>query len=68
MDGNLLLVSFLFGMVGMALFTYGKKAQRVSHIAAGIGLMTIPYFISNLLLMVVICCAITAVPWVWKEA
>lgn len=68
MDGNLLLVSFLFGMVGMALFMYGKRAQRIPSIAAGIGLMTIPYFITNLILMVVICCVLTAVPWVWKEA
>jgi len=68
MDGNLLLVSFLFGMVGLGLFMYGKKSQHMIHLIAGIGLMTVPYFISNLILMIVVCCAMTAMPWVLREA
>ena len=68
MDTNSLLVSFLFGTLGMGMFMYGKKAARVVPLAAGAGLMVVPYFITHILIMIVICGALTATPWLFRDA
>ena len=39
-----ILVTFVAGTVGFGLFVYGKKAQRVPHLVAGVLLMVYPYF------------------------
>lgn len=62
MDTNLLMVSFLFGIIGMGFFGYGKKAGRFVIMGVGAGLMVIPYFITSLLLMLIVCAALMAVP------
>ena len=68
MDGNELVISFLFGMVGMGMFMYGRKAGRMVPLVAGGLLMAIPYFIPNWIAQLVVCSALTAVPWVIREA
>jgi hypothetical protein len=66
MDTNQLLLSFVFGTVGMGMFMYGKKASRLVPLGAGLALMLVPYFIPNLIAMTVVCCLLTAVPWVLR--
>jgi hypothetical protein len=68
MDYTLLLASFAFGVVGMGMFMYGKKAARPIPLAAGVGLMIIPYFISHLAILLIVCCALTTVPWLLRDA
>jgi hypothetical protein len=68
MDGAGLLLSFLFGLVGMGMFMYGKKAGRMVPLGAGIGLMVVPYFIPNLWLMAIVCTLLAGAPWVVREA
>jgi TM2 domain-containing membrane protein YozV len=68
MDPNLLMASLFFGLVGMAMFMYGKKAGRMVALGAGVGLMGIPYFITNMTFLVIVCCALMALPWVIREA
>jgi hypothetical protein len=68
MDSTALLLSFLFGMIGMGMFAYGRKAQRLVPLAAGVALMALPYFIPNLIAMLLVCCALTAVPFVVHES
>jgi len=68
MDSGALVASLLFGLVGMGLFLYGKKAGRVVPLAAGVALMAVPYFIPNLVVLVIVCCAITTVPWLLRHA
>ena len=51
MDGNSLMVSFAFGMVGMGMFLFGRKAGRLVPLGAGLVLMTVPYFIANLAIL-----------------
>ena len=68
MDTNLLLVSFLFGIVGMGMFGYGKKAGRMVPLLAGVALMAVPYFIPNLILLLVVCTIITALPWFLRHS
>ena len=68
MDTNSLLLSFLFGTIGMGMFMYGKRAARLVPLGAGLALMLVPYFIPNLVLMAVVCCLLTATPWLLREA
>ena len=67
MDGYDLFVSLLFGMVGMGMFMYGRKAGRMVPLVAGGLLMVVPYFLPNLIAQTVVCSAIAAAPWVIKE-
>jgi hypothetical protein len=39
--------SFLFGLIGMAAFAYGKKESRVYPMLFGAALMAFPYFVTN---------------------
>ena len=68
MDFNSLMASFVFGMIGMGMFMYGKKAGRPLPLAAGAGLMVVPYFISHLVVLIIVCGALTAVPWLFRDA
>ena len=67
MDFNSLMASFVFGTIGMGMFMYGKKLGRPLPLAAGAGLMVVPYFISHLVIMIIVCGAITAVPWLFRN-
>ena len=64
MDTNTLLLSVLFGAVGLGLFVYGKKAERIPPLAAGIGLMVCPYFIPNVIALAVVGALLIAAPFV----
>jgi hypothetical protein len=44
LDPGSLLLSFVIGLVGLALFIYGKKQQRTPQLIAGILFMVYPYF------------------------
>jgi hypothetical protein len=67
-DFNVLVVSFAFGLVGMGMFLYGRKSSRPVPLAAGLALMTVPYFLPNLAALLVVCLALTAVPWLLRGA
>jgi hypothetical protein len=67
MDMNSLMLSLLFGMIGTGMFMYGKKAGRMVPLGAGLALMVVPMFISNLVVMVLVCAGLTASPWIIRE-
>ena len=67
MDTNILVASFFFGLVGLGMFMYGKKAGRMIPLGAGLGLMVVPYFLSNLAVLIVVGCVLIGVPWVVRE-
>lgn len=46
-DPSDLFLDLVIGAVGLALFTYGKKAERWPHLAAGLLLMVYPYFVNS---------------------
>jgi hypothetical protein len=48
---TLLLLSLVPSGIGMFLFMYGKKQERLAHIAAGLVFMVYPYFVSSVLQM-----------------
>jgi hypothetical protein len=51
LDANALLASLAIGLVGFALFVYGKKQGRFPQMLTGVVLMAFPYFVSNLYAM-----------------
>jgi hypothetical protein len=48
-DPTWLFLSMIPGGIGFVLFVYGKKQQRLPHLAAGILLMVYPYFTQTML-------------------
>jgi hypothetical protein len=53
-DPASLFLDLVIGAVGMALFVYGKKAERWPHLGAGLLLMVYPYFVDGALWMFLI--------------
>ena len=67
MDMNLVMVSVIFGIIGMGMLMYGRKAGRMVPLGAGAGLMIVPYFIPSLMVLVIVGCGLMAAPWVVRE-
>jgi hypothetical protein len=53
-DATGLIVSVVIGLVGCALFLYGKRQQRPAPIVVALALMIFPYFVTSIPLMVAI--------------
>ena len=68
MDTNLLFASLLFGLIGTGMLMYGKKAGRPAPLFAGVALMAVPYFIPNLIVLLIVCTGVSAVPWFLRNA
>jgi hypothetical protein len=56
-----LIASFFIGIVGFSIFLYGKKQQRIPHLACGLVLMIYPYFVPGAALMVGIAVALLGI-------
>jgi hypothetical protein len=67
MDSTLLTLSLLFSLAGTGLFMFGKKAQRMPHLIAGVALMTCPYFITNVIALTSVCVILAVAPFVVTE-
>ena len=63
LDTSSLLWGLLFGSVGFGFFLYGKKQKSVVPLVCGIVLMVLPYFVTNILLLVAAGVALIAVPY-----
>ena len=68
MDSMNLVISLFAGLVGMGMVMYAKSTHRLIPFAAGVGLMTCPYFIPNAGVLVAVCLALTAMPVVFRHA
>ena len=49
-----LLISLLWSSFGLGYFVYGKKQQRAVPLLSGLLLMGFPYFVSNLVISLII--------------
>jgi hypothetical protein len=67
MDTVSLLLSVLFGALGLGFLVYGRKAGRLVPAVAGLALMIVPYFISNTVMLLSVCIALTAVPFLLRD-
>jgi hypothetical protein len=52
MNTSTLMRGVIFGSIGLVFFVYGKKQKVIIPLISGIGLMIIPYFISNVFILV----------------
>jgi len=58
-----LLLSLLFGSIGMGYFIYGKKQQHGIALITGAALCIFPYFVSNVLLVIIIGIVLMSLPY-----
>ncbi len=63
MSASLLLWGVLFSSIGLGYFIYGKKQNATVPLVCGLALMIIPYFITSVMVMVLLCAALVAVPY-----
>jgi hypothetical protein len=62
MDIENLMASFLFGLLGTAMFMFGKKAGRGVPLACGLALMVLPSVIPSFAAMMIVCATVAAIP------
>lgn len=55
-----------FSLVGFAFFTYGKKQQAVVPLCVGLGLFAVPYFITNLPILISVGVGLIVLPYFVK--
>jgi hypothetical protein len=64
MEGTSLLIwGTVFGAFGLGFFIYGKKQKAVVPLFTGIALFIIPYFISNVYMLVIAGAVLVALPY-----
>ncbi len=64
MEGTWQLVwGMIFGSIGFGFFLYGRKQHAPVPLVTGIVLIIFPYFIANIYALVVVGCALIALPY-----
>jgi hypothetical protein len=64
MEGTSLLIwGMVFGAIGLGYFTYGKKQKAIVPLCSGIALFVIPYFISNVYILVIVGAILAVLPY-----
>jgi hypothetical protein len=64
MEGtSLLMWGMVFGAIGVGFFIYGKKQKAFVPLIVGIALCVIPYFISNVYVLVIAGAVLVALPY-----
>jgi hypothetical protein len=63
LDTSSLMWGVLFSSVGLGFFLYGKKQKAVVPLVCGLVLMVLPYFISNVMLLVAASVALMVIPY-----
>jgi hypothetical protein len=66
MNASTLFWGIVFGSIGLAFFVYGKKQKAIVPLFSGIGLMVVPYIISNMYFLVLSGIVLTALPFILK--
>jgi len=56
----------IFGSIGLGFFVYGKKQKSVVPLFSGVGLMVVPYFISNMYILVLSGIVLVMLPYLVK--
>ena len=65
-DSSMMLWSVFFGGIGIGYFIYGKKQRAPVPLFAGIALFVFPYFMPNVIMLVIIGSALIAIPYFIK--
>ena len=64
MTTSILLLGVLFGAVGVGYVMYARKQKAPLPLVCGVALMVMPYFLSNALVLFLLCAAVAVLPWV----
>ncbi|CAG37078.1 hypothetical protein [Desulfotalea psychrophila] len=67
MNTSTLMWGVIFGSMGLALLLYGKRQTAIIPFLSGIGLMLMPYFISNIFILVPTGIVLVACPFLLKN-
>lgn len=67
MDTNTLLATILFSAIGTGYLIYGKKQRNGIALLSGLVLCVMPYIVSSILPLVLICIALTALPFLIRH-
>jgi hypothetical protein len=66
MDASALLWGVILGSIGLGFFVYGKRQKAIIPLISGIGLMVLPYMISNLFILICLAVVLVALPFFVK--
>lgn len=66
-SASTLFVGIFAGAVGVSYFIYGKRTERISFLAAGVGLCIYPYVVDGLLMQIVIGLGLAALPMYFAD-
>jgi hypothetical protein len=67
MSAGYLFVSLIAGALGTGYFVYGRRQGEGVPMLAGAGLCILPFFVGNLLLLVVLSAALLAAPFLLRS-
>ena len=63
MSASLLFFGLVFGCIGFGFFLYGKNQRAPVPLVVGALLMIFPYFVSNIVALIIIGVVLMAVPY-----
>ena len=66
-DLTTLILGIIFSTVGLGFFLYGKRLGKLIPLVCGLLLMVFPYFISNVIILLVVSVMLIAVPYFYRE-
>jgi predicted membrane protein len=58
-----LIWGMLFGAIGLGFFIYGKRQKAAVPLVAGVALFVVPYFVSNVYILVAVGIVLVALPY-----
>jgi hypothetical protein len=64
MTTSILLLGVLFGAVGVGYVMYARKQKAPLPLVCGVALMVMPYFLSNAVVLFLLCAVVAVLPWV----
>jgi hypothetical protein len=62
-----LIGGFIFGIVGLYAFNYGRKEKNYKVLSIGLVLMVYPYFVSNTILVYAIGLGVSSLLYFWRD-
>jgi hypothetical protein len=62
-----LFAGLIFGLIGIAAFTYGRKNAEFKPVCIGVALIVFPYFVSQLWLLYAIGIGLCGVLYFWRD-
>jgi hypothetical protein len=66
-NAGVLLWGLLFSSIGLGFFLYGRKQRAAVPLVCGLVLMIYPYFIPDVIALVAIGLALSAVPYFFRS-